>query len=68
MRTLFNQISVVLRTGYAFPRKKLADEVRTILGFGRTTAALEDLIGQAIDDLLASHIAGDASTGIALRR
>lgn len=61
-------VRLVLQTGYAFPRKKLADEVRTILGFGRTTTVLEDLIGRAIDDLLSSGIAGDASTGIALRQ
>jgi very-short-patch-repair endonuclease len=61
-------VLLVLRTGYAFPRKTLIDEVRSMLGFGRTTAALEEMIGQAVDSLLSSGIAGDASTGIALRR
>ena len=60
-------VLLILRTGYVFPRKKLADEVRTLLGFGRTTATLEVLIGHAIDDLLSSGIAGDASYGISLR-
>ncbi len=61
-------ILLVLRTGFGFPRKKLADEVRAILGFGRTTSALDQLIGNAIDELLSTGIAGDASNGIAIRR
>lgn len=60
-------VLLVLNTGYTFSRKKLTDEVRGILGFGRTTAILEDLIGQAIDELLKSGVAGDASSGITLR-
>jgi hypothetical protein len=61
-------VLLILKTGYAFPRKKLIDEVRSLLGFGRTTIILEDLIGRAIDHLLSEGIAGDASAGIALRR
>jgi hypothetical protein len=61
-------VLLILKTGYAFPRKKLIDEVRSLLGFGRTTITLEDLIGRAIDHLLSEGIAGDASAGIALRR
>lgn len=61
-------VLLVLRTGYVFPRNKLASEVRAILGFGRTTVTLDALIGRAVDDLLANGIAGDASNGITLRR
>lgn len=60
-------VLMVLRTGYIFPRNQLANETRAILGFGRTTGTLENLIGRAIDDLISTGIAGDASAGIALR-
>lgn len=60
-------ILLVLRTGHVFPRKKLTIEVRTVLGFGRTSAALEGYISQEIDTLLVRGIAGEASSGITLR-
>jgi hypothetical protein len=60
-------VLLILKSGYAFPRSVLISEVRAILGFGRTTATLDMLIGRAIDDLLTDKVAGDASNGIALR-
>lgn len=60
-------VLLVLRTGHSFSRYQLTNEVRAILGFGRTTATLEELIGRAIDDLLSSGIAGEASNGVTLR-
>ena len=61
-------VFLVLQTGHVFSRKKLASEVAAILGFGRTSATLEELIGRSIDALISTGIAGDASNGIALRR
>jgi very-short-patch-repair endonuclease len=58
---------LVLRTGFVFPRKKLTSEVRSILGFGRTTSTMDELINRAIDDLISNGVAGDASNGVALR-
>ncbi len=61
-------VLLLLRTNHAFPRTMLITETRTLLGFGRTTPTLENLIGQAIDDLLSRGIAGESSNGITLRQ
>jgi hypothetical protein len=49
------------------PRKELTAQVRSMLGFSRTGARLEQAIGAAVDALLAEGTCGEASTGIRLR-
>jgi very-short-patch-repair endonuclease len=49
------------------PRKELTAQVRSMLGFSRTGARLEEAIGAALDGLLAEGTCGEASTGIRLR-
>ena len=49
------------------PRKELTARVRSMLGFSRTGARLEEAIGAAVDALLADGSCGEASTGIRLR-
>jgi very-short-patch-repair endonuclease len=56
-----------LRVRGALPRKELMAEVRSMLGFSRLNAKLEDAIGAALDALLAAGTCGEASTGIRLR-
>ena len=56
-----------LRIRSALPRKELMAEVRSMLGFSRLNAKLEDAIGAALDALLADGTCGEASTGIRLR-
>jgi len=57
----------VLRARGALPRKELMAEVRSMLGFSRLNARLEQAIGAALDALLADGTCGEASTGIRLR-
>ncbi|HEU0298807.1 MAG TPA: DUF3320 domain-containing protein [Longimicrobium sp.] len=57
----------VLRARGGLPRKELTAEVRSLLGFSRTGARLEEAIGTALDALLADGTCGEASTGIRLR-
>ena len=57
----------VLRATGGLPRKELTAQVRSLLGFSRTGARLEEQIGAAIAALLAEGVAGEASTGIRLR-
>jgi very-short-patch-repair endonuclease len=49
------------------PRKELTAQVRSMLGFSRTGARLEEAIGAAVDALLADGSCGEASTGIRFR-
>jgi very-short-patch-repair endonuclease len=49
------------------PRKELMAQVRSMLGFSRISARLEEAIGAALDALLADGTCGEASTGIRLR-
>ena len=58
----------VLRGGHGFSRVQLSSEVRTVFGFARTGAALDEAIGSAIEQLLAAGRLGEASAGICLRR
>ncbi|CAN5304396.1 DUF4011 domain-containing protein [soil metagenome] len=60
-------MAAVLADGHAFSRPQLTNEVRAVLGFGRTGATLDDAIGAIIDRLLASGKLGEASTGIRWR-
>ena len=61
-------VLAVLGTGHGFSRAQLTTEVRAVLGFNRTGAALDEAIGAAIDALLSEGKVGEASTGIRLRR
>lgn len=61
-------VLMVLADGHAFSRPQLTSEVRSLLGFARTGAALEEAIGGAIDQLLETGALGEGSTGIRLRR
>jgi very-short-patch-repair endonuclease len=56
-----------LRVRGTLPRKELMAEVRSMLGFSRLNAKLEDAIGATLDALLADGTCGEASTGIRLR-
>jgi very-short-patch-repair endonuclease len=56
-----------LRVRGALPRKELMAEVRSMLGFSRLNAKLEEAIGAVLDALLADGTCGEASTGIRLR-
>ena len=49
------------------PRKELTAQVRSMLGFSRTGARLDQAVGVALDALLADGTCGEASTGIRLR-
>lgn len=60
-------VVAVLAGGHGFTKPQLTAEVRAVLGFGRTGAALEEAIGAAIARLLASGKLGEASTGVRLR-
>ena len=60
-------IRMVLATGRGFARPALVTEVRALLGFARTGAALDDAIGLALDTMLADGILGEGSTGVRLR-
>jgi hypothetical protein len=61
-------VLLVLAGGHGFSRAQLVTEVRSVLGYGRTSAALEEAVGAAVDALLADGTVGEASTGIRLRR
>ena len=61
-------VLAVLATGPGFSRAQLTTEVRSVLGFSRTGAALDEAIGGAIDTLLHAGRVGEASTGIRVRK
>ena len=61
-------ILLVLRAGQSgFTRPELVNEARAVFGFSRTGAALQQVINDAIDVLLAKGLIGEGSLGIALR-
>lgn len=60
-------IRLVLGTEHCFSRPQLTTEVRTVLGFARTGAALDEAIGAAIDALLESKEIGEGATGLRMR-
>jgi very-short-patch-repair endonuclease len=60
-------VRLVLGAGHAFPRGQLTTEVRAVLGFARTGAALDEAIGAVVDALLASGELGEGSGGLRLR-
>lgn len=60
-------ILAVLGTGYGFSHTQLLQEVRSVLGFNRTGAQLEEAISAAIEKLRAEGRLGEGSSGIRLR-
>jgi very-short-patch-repair endonuclease len=60
-------ILAVLRTGFGFSRPQLVQEVRSVLGFSRTGALLDEAISAVIDDLVVRGRLGESSSGIRLR-
>jgi very-short-patch-repair endonuclease len=61
-------IRLVLASGHAFSRAQLTTEVRALLGYARTGAALDEAIGAALDGLLAGGVVGEGSAGVRLRQ
>ena len=61
-------ILLVLRDNHKFSKPNLINEVRTIFGFSRTGGNLQQVIEQAIDNLLVEGVIGEGSTGIGLRK
>ena len=57
----------VLERGHGFARPALVTEVRSVLGFARTGAALDEAIGSVLDAMLADGVLGEGSTGVRLR-
>lgn len=57
----------VLRTGFGFSRPQLVQEVRSVLGFSRTGALLDEAISAVIDNLVMGGKLGEGSSGILLR-
>ena len=57
----------MLAGGHAFSRAQLTTEVRAMLGYARTGAALDEAIGAALDALLAAGVVGEGSVGVRLR-
>jgi very-short-patch-repair endonuclease len=60
-------VMLVLASGRGFARPALVTEVRSVLGFSRTGAALDEAIGVVLDGMLADGILGEGSTGVRLR-
>ena len=60
-------ILAVLAGRYNLPRPVLTTEVRSVLGYSRTGAIIEDAVSEAISRLLASGRLGETSTGLAAR-
>lgn len=60
-------ILAVLGKGHAFSRTQLVNEVRSVFGFSRTGAILDEAINAAIDALLSRGRLGEGSTGIRVR-
>jgi hypothetical protein len=61
-------VRAVLAGGHGFARGQLTTEVRSVLGFARTGAALDEAIGAAVDAMLAAGELGEGSAGLRLRR
>ena len=57
----------VLAVRHCMPRPVLTAEVRSVLGYSRTGAIIEDAVSDAISRLLASGSIGEGSTGLTLR-
>ena len=60
-------VELVLGSGHAFPRAQLITEARAVLGFSRTSAALEEGVTGAVDALVAEGLLGEGSAGVRRR-
>jgi very-short-patch-repair endonuclease len=60
-------VELVLRGGRSFARPALANEVRSVLGFARTSETLDEAIGAVLDAMVADGVLGEGSTGVRLR-
>ena len=60
-------VELVLRGGRSFARPALANEVRSVLGFARTSETLDEAIGGVLDAMVADGVLGEGSTGVRLR-
>ena len=60
-------VMMVLASGQGFARPALVAEVRSVLGFARTSAALDEAIGSVLDAMLTEGVLGESSTGVRLR-
>jgi very-short-patch-repair endonuclease len=60
-------VRMVLAEGRSFARPALVTEVRSVLGFARTGAALDEAIGTVVDGMLADGVLGEGSTGVRVR-
>jgi hypothetical protein len=58
---------MVLASGRGFARPALVTEVRSVLGFARTSVPLDEAIGSVLDAMLAEGVLGEGSTGVRLR-
>jgi very-short-patch-repair endonuclease len=61
-------VLMVLSGGQASARQQLKQQVRSLLGYGRGSPALEDASNTAIDLLLHEGMLGEGSTGICMRK
>lgn len=61
-------VLMVLRAGDGLDRIALTKAVRGLLGFGRTSPALEEAVRRAVDPLAAEEAVGEGSTGVRLRQ
>jgi very-short-patch-repair endonuclease len=57
----------VLSEGHGFSRAQLVNEVRSVFGYSRTGASLEEAIGAAVEALLAAKKVGEGATGVRKR-
>ena len=60
-------VELVLRGGRSFARPALANEVRSVLGFVRTSETLDEAIGTVLNAMVADGVLGEGSTGVRLR-
>jgi very-short-patch-repair endonuclease len=59
-------ILLILNDGHKFNKQSLINEVRTVFGFNRTGASLQEAIETVIDSLLSDRKLGEGSTGIGI--
>jgi hypothetical protein len=60
-------ILTILAGRHCLPRPVLTAEVRSLLGYSRTGAIIEEAVSEAISRLLTSGYLGEGSTGLAVR-
>ena len=60
-------VMMVLAGGRGLARPALINEVRALLGFARTSAALDEAVGTVLDTMMTDGVLGEGSTGVRLR-